>query len=390
MRLGVYSDLSYRSDGERLSTHQAFVRFVTSLPPRVDEVVLFGRLDPEPGRSHYLLPDEGVRFVALPHYPKVTALAGQARALRRTLAVFRRELDNVDAVWIFGPHPIALALAIEARRRRKPLVLGVRQDYARYIGHRLPSRRWFWAVPVAHALDAAFRLLARRSPTIAVGDALAERYRHGAAPTLSTGFSLITARELASPADSLGRSWDGPLRLLTVGRIDAEKNPLLLPEIVRLLHERDPRWRLAVVGDGPLLPELERRVTELGLENAVELRGYVPNGEALWREYHGSHAFLHVSLTEGLPQVLVEAQAAGLPIVATDVGGVAAAVGGGRSALLVPPDDAAAAATALQRLAAEPELRRRLIEESLAAAARETLEAQLDRIAAFIRSSLAR
>lgn len=389
MRLGVYSDLSYRSDGERLSTHQAFVRFVTSLPPRVDEVVLFGRLDPEPGRSHYLLPDEGVRFVALPHYPKVTALAGQARALRGTLAVFRRELDTVDAVWIFGPHPVALVLAIEARRRRKPLVLGVRQDYARYIGHRLPSRRWLWAVPVAHALDAAFRLLARRSPTIAVGEALAEHYRRGAAPTLSTGFSLIGARELASPAESLGRSWDGPLRLLTVGRIDAEKNPLLLPEIVRLLREDDPRWLLAVVGDGPLLPALERRVAELGLEDAIEFLGYVPNGEALWREYRGCHAFLHVSLTEGLPQVLVEAQAAGLPIVATDVGGVSAAVGGGLSALLVPPDDAPAAAAALRRLDAEPELRRRLIEESVAAASRETLEAQLDRIAAFIRCSLA-
>lgn len=389
MRLGVYSDLSYRSDGERLSTHQAFVLFVTSLPPRVDEVVLFGRLDPEPGRSHYVLPDEGVRFVALPHYANVTALAAQVRALRRTLAVFRRELDSLDAVWIFGPHPVALVLALEARRRGKPLVLGVRQDYARYIAHRLPSRGWRWAVPVARALDAAFRLLARRSPTIAVGDALAERYRRGAAPTLSTGFSLITAQELASLDDSLGRSWDGPLRLLTVGRIDAEKNPLLLPEIIRILREGDPRWGLTVVGDGPLLPDLERRVAKLGLENAVEFRGYVPNGESLWREYHGSCAFLHVSLTEGLPQVLVEAQAAGLPIVATDVGGVSAAVGGGRSALLVPPDDAAAAAAALRRLAAEPELRRRLIEESLAAAARETLEAQLDRIAAFIRCSLA-
>jgi glycosyltransferase involved in cell wall biosynthesis len=145
-----------------------------------------------------------------------------------------------------------------------------------------------------------------------------------------------------------------------------------------------------VVGEGPLLEALEARVRELGLEDAIELRGYVSNGPELWRAYREASAFLHVSLTEGLPQVLVEAQAAGLPVVATDVGGVRAAVGGGESALLVPPDDAEAAAAALSRLAEDPQLRRRLVEAGLANAAGETREAQLDRIAAFIRGELAR
>ena len=65
--------------------------------------------------------------------------------------------------------------------------------------------------------------------------------------------------------------------------------------------------------------------------------------------YRNSHAFLHVSLTEGFPQVLVEAFASGLPAVATAVGGVAAAAGD--AALLIEPQDAAAAAEALERIA---------------------------------------
>lgn len=157
MRLGVYSDLKYRRDERGLSTDRAFIRFVTALPPRVDEIVIFGRLDPEPGRHPYVLPTDGVRFVPLPFYPKVTALRGLVGAIRRSTAIFRAELGRLDAVWIFGPHPLSDRFARIARRQGTPLVLGVRQDYPSYIGNRLPSRLWGWAIPVAHALERSFR-----------------------------------------------------------------------------------------------------------------------------------------------------------------------------------------------------------------------------------------
>ena len=386
MRLGVYSDLVYRRDGETLSNNRAFIRFVTSLPPHVDEVVLFGRLHPEPGRSPYELPAERVRLVALPFYPRVTDVAGVVRAARRSCALFAAELERLDAVWIFGPHPLALAFAWIARRRGVPLFLGVRQDYPQYIAGRLPGPAWRWAVPAARLLDRGFRRLAREAPTVALGAELAERYRDGA-PVLTTGFSLVRAHELRPPDEALAVPWDGELRLLTVSRLDPEKNPLLLPEVLAALRTRDPRWRLVVAGDGPLRAEFEARVAELGLEDAVELHGEVANGPELWSLYRSCHAFLHVSHTEGLPQVLFEAQAAGLPLVATAVGGVPAAVGD--AALLVPSADAAAAARAVERLAAEPELRRQLIEAGLQTANRETLEAQVARHAEFFRAGVA-
>ena len=90
------------------------------------------------------------------------------------------------------------------------------------------------------------------------------------------------------------------------------------------------------------------------------------------------------SLTEGLPQVLFGAQAAGLPIVATDVGGVAAALGQGDRALLVPPSDAAAAAQACERLRHEPELRDEFVRRGLEFARLESMESQLDRLVAFM------
>jgi len=389
VRLAVFSDSRYRSDGERLWTHQAFLRFVTALPPRVDELVLFGRLDPEPGTSHYALPAERVRFVPLPHYPRITSVAGQLRAVRETTRIFESEAENLDAAWIFGPHPMAVALALTARRRGMPLFLGVRQDYPRYIAARLPSPLWAWSVGAAYSLDRVFRRLARSSPTVAVGDELARNYEGGPAPVLSTGFSLVSQADVIGREEAHARSWSEPVRLLSVGRLDPEKNPLLLLDAIERLRAGGRDWRLTIAGEGPLAEALAAAVPERGLGDAVELVGYVTQGEPLRSLYRAHDAFVHVALTEGFPQVLFEAQAAGLPFVATEVGGVGPYVRRGGGGLLVAPADVDALVEALERLA-DPELRTRLIDEGLASAAEETTEAQLDRIAAFFRAWLER
>lgn len=385
VRIGIYADLLYRADKDGISTDRAFIRFLSALAERIDEVVIFGRLDPLPGRAPYGLPGQ-LRFVAFPHYARVTSVRSMLGSLRGARRAFEAELARLDAVWIFGPHPVALELVRIARARRVPVVLGIRQNFPEYIARRLPGRAWVWAIPAAHILDYAFRRLARHLPTVVVGDALASRYRHGRTRGLHvTGISLVRRAAVTRAETALAKRWNGEIRLLSVGRLDPDKNPLLLPEILACLNGREGgRWRLTAVGTGQLVPAVMERAAELGLGSQFVLPSYVPQGEGLDEVYRSSHAFVHVSLTEGLPQVVFEAQAAGIPVVATDVGGVGEALGHGARGLLIPPGDAKAAADACRRLRADSALRERLIRRGLEFAREHALEAQLDGLVPFL------
>jgi glycosyltransferase involved in cell wall biosynthesis len=380
MRLAVYTDYQYCTDGRHRYGERAFVLFLDGLRPLLQRLVLIGRIRPQPRTSHYRLSPQ-TELVGVPHYASLMHPLSVLRSLLSSARLFWRTLDHVDVVWVLGPYPHALLLAAIALLRRRRLVLGVRQDTRAYIRSRRPRQRF--AHLAADTLEALWRMLSRRVAVIVVGPRLARQYRHSRR-LLSIDVSLVRAADIVAPSVPASRSYDGELSVLTVGRIDAEKNPLLLADILALLSAADDlsRWRLLVCGEGPMREQLQRRFAELRLAHRVQMLGYVPIDGGLHQLYRHSHLFLHVSLTEGFPQVLVEAFAAGLPAVATAVGGVPAAARD--AALLIPPDDAAAAAHALRRLADEPALRRRLVAHALRRAEASTLERETARVVEFL------
>jgi glycosyltransferase involved in cell wall biosynthesis len=383
VRLAVYTDDTYREDADGVSGEQSFVRFITSLGPLVERLVVLGRLDPDPGRSYYPLGAD-VEFGALPYYPSLTHPLKVLRSLAGSARSFWRTLDRVDTVWLLGPYIHAIGFTLLALIRRRRVVLGVRQDLPRYVRSRHPTLRWVHLA--ADGLEMTFRVLARRLPIVVVGPDLAARY--GRAPQLlELMVSLVSAADLPTESEALARAERPVRRVLSVGRLDREKNPLLLVDAMAALHSTHPGIRLVLVGEGPMREEVQERVDKLGLGAVVEVRGYVPIDGELPSLYRSCDAFLHVSWTEGVPQVLFEAFAAALPVVATDVGGVARAVDD--AALLIPPGDAAAAAEALRRLADERQLRERLIREGLRQVGERTLEATTNRLVTFLERSRA-
>lgn len=141
--------------------------------------------------------------------------------------------------------------------------------------------------------------------------------------------------------------------LLYVGRLAREKNLHDLVEAVRLLDGRGERFKLVVVGDGPIRQKLER------LLPAAHFTGYV-YGEALARWYASADVFVFPCALETFGNAVLEAFASGLPVVGVDGGGVRELVTHGWNGLLAPSRAPAAFADTVQHLLRRPEERARL------------------------------
>jgi len=146
----------------------------------------------------------------------------------------------------------------------------------------------------------------------------------------------------------------GDVLLLAVGRVSREKRLDVALEAFRRLREELPGARLAIAGDGPAREELAASAPT-GVRFLGELRG-----RALAELYASADVFCFASTTDTFGQVLIEAAASGLPVVAADTGGAPELVRHGETGLLVPPDDVAGLARALARLAASRTERERL------------------------------
>jgi glycosyltransferase involved in cell wall biosynthesis len=156
--------------------------------------------------------------------------------------------------------------------------------------------------------------------------------------------------------------------VLAVGRLSAEKAHADLLSAFRLLPEAAPgvKAKLLIVGDGPERARLEAAAASHGLSGRVLFIGQVSDVRPY---YAAADALALPSHTEGSPYVLLEAMAAGLPVVATSVGGVPEMVADGESALLVPARDPRAMAAALARVLTDGGLARALADNASALAA---------------------
>ena len=141
--------------------------------------------------------------------------------------------------------------------------------------------------------------------------------------------------------------------ILIVGRLSREKDHLTLLRAVERIKNLNPH--LLIVGEGPERARIEHEIKKLGLSALVTLTGHQRSAEP----YYGiANLAVLSSLSEGSPNALLEAMAAGVPVVATNVGGIPEIVKNEESALLVPPGDIEAMSSAISKLLTNPSLAR--------------------------------
>jgi glycosyltransferase involved in cell wall biosynthesis len=147
------------------------------------------------------------------------------------------------------------------------------------------------------------------------------------------------------------------VRLLFVGRLSVQKDLATLVTALSLVAQRTPDVELRIVGDGPERERLQQKVNELRLTSRVTFCGWVGKNQIV-ECYQHADVFVLPSLYEGMPNVVLEAMACGLPIVATNIAGSNELVEDGVNGFLVPVRDSAALAEGLHALAQDASLRR--------------------------------
>lgn len=293
-------------------------------------------LEPE-----WSLPLPGYERIVL-HFPSLSALLA------------RVEEENPDVIHVATPGPVGLCGLAAAKLLGLPLVGSYHTELGAYALHLTRDQI------VAEATELYVDWFYRQckcvlAPTLAVGDSLAARgfgdrltvWGRGVDPDRFS--PRFRSEQLRSSL--LG---EGDVLLLSVGRVSPEKRVDRLVAAFASLRQELPGLRLAIAGDGPARADLERTSPD-----GVEFLGEV-TGQLLSELYASADVFCFPSTTDTFGQVLIEAGASGLPVVAAAAGGGAELVRHNENGLLVPPDDAIAFQAALRILATDDRLRARL------------------------------
>jgi glycosyltransferase involved in cell wall biosynthesis len=166
--------------------------------------------------------------------------------------------------------------------------------------------------------------------------------------------------EVFSPAQKNGRP--GALRIVCVASYEEVKGHKYLVEACGRLRDRGIDFICDLIGEGPLRPEVTHQITRMGLQDKIIMHGSKPRLEVA-RMMTAAHVKVLASVPtregkrEGVPVVLMEAMACGLPVISSRLSGIPELVEDGRTGILLPPGDSEALALALQKLVADPELR---------------------------------
>jgi glycosyltransferase involved in cell wall biosynthesis len=161
-------------------------------------------------------------------------------------------------------------------------------------------------------------------------------------------------------------------RLLCVGRLAPAKGQVLLVQACARLREAGVPFHLTVVGAGPDRERIERAIAAAGLQDHITLTGAL-NQTAVRAQFAQADVFVLPSLAEGIPVVLMEAMASGVPCVTTPVNGIPELIDHGRTGLLARPGDVGSLTEQLRRIIEGTDLRR-----TMALAARDKVLADFD------------
>jgi len=376
------------ADGTLWESEGSFARYVDALAPYFDEVVLCVPVFDRPQTGGSRVRAANVTLAPLPNFPGPRQFYPQLFSMLPRLRAWVR---RCDVIHLRVPTPAAI-FAFRIARKMRPVFLLVVGDYRAlrpHLGYHGIKKALF-ATYVAIE-EWAVDFMAARALTFANGAALHAKHDAPGRRVHQITTSTLHLDDVAERTDALS---GGRVRLFTVSRIDPRKGLRALPAVVAALRAAGCDARVDVVGpDTGHNGSIEREAIladarRLGVEPFVTLRGAVPLDQ-LMRLYREFDVFvLPTKPGEGIPRVLLEAMANGLPVITTAVAGITSLITHEQNGLLVDGDSADAIAAAIRRLVDDVELRRRLIANGYETARANTVERQAEQMMRIVSSEL--
>ena len=238
---------------------------------------------------------------------------------------------------------------VSARLARVPVVIHGEHGTLQLKPHQRVAQRWAWRA-VDQVLSVSSRLAERLARDV--------DFQVGRVRTLRNGVDLARFSRIdrGEARRAIGVEGDEPA-LVAVGRLVTVKDHATLLEAVQRLDREGMSPLLLVAGDGPLAEPLRLRAAALGIGDRVRWLGHRSDVESVLA---AGDVFVLSSVSEGMSNTILEAMAAGLPVVATRVGGADEMVVDGETGWPVPPEEPDAMAGALASLLRDADLRRRM------------------------------
>jgi len=261
-----------------------------------------------------------------------------------------------------------------------------------WIGRAAAARLGLPAIYTPHGLTVGNRLSPILGPLFTIAERIASRWTRQMICVCEYERRLAIEKKLIPmnritvihngirdiPAEQLADPGKDPVRICCVARFQAPKDHATLIRALGKLPSQS--WALDLVGDGPLEPEIRRLAATLGLSERVHFLGYQQDPAAVLSR---AQLFVLSSRSEAFPRSILEAMRAGLPVVASDVGGVSEAVIHDSTGLLVPPGNPLALSAAIGNLIGNPARR-----QEFGIAARRSFEADF-RLERMVRQTAA-
>lgn len=293
----------------------------------------------------------GVSFASLPSYSGPWGYLKHSKTIAETI---RRELKLEDAVVLrMSPSQIAVCVAGAARTAGQPYAIEVIAD----------PDTVFAPGALRHPLSPLFRWWLPRQLRHLCGGACAVGYvtrealqrQYPAAPgAFSTSCSDITLTDEAFASEP-HRTPPGQNRhrIVFVGTLSQlyKGQDVLIDAVGDCVNRRGLDLLLTMVGDGKYRTSLEAQAVRLGIADRVEFTGHLPAGTAVRDQLDQADLFVLPSRTEGLPKVIIEAMARGLPCIGSNVGGIPELMS---PQFMVPPGDVQALSSKMQELLGNP------------------------------------